>query len=414
MSEWKPISHVAKVRRGASPRPINDPNYFGGDVGWVRIVDVTRSSRFLRNTEQYLSKLGESRSVRVDKGDLIMSICGTIGKPIIIDMSACIHDGFVQLYDLKGAETEYLYYVLQFSEDSLIAKGQPGTQVNLNTDLVGRHVIFAPDVKEQCKIAKILFTVDNLIEKTQALIDKYQAIKQGMMHDLFTRGVEAQGRLRPSYEEAQHLYKESELGWIPKEWEVRSLADLGEIITGNTPSVADEENYGYAYMFVTPVDITTEICEVAETERRLSEKGMSLSRRIPAGSISTVCIGSTIGKIATVAKECATNQQINTLVPNEFEFSKLYYYLMSFYLVQQLKVAAGLQAVPIVNKSLFSKMIIPLPKGQEEKDLISQSIFGFDRYLEKERSQLDKLKNIKHGLMQDLLTGKVRVKVDGV
>src|SRR5208337_5618771 len=99
MNDFKRICDFAKVRRGASPRPIDDPKWFGGETGCVRIVDVTRSGRYLRSTEQYLSPIGVSRSVRVDKGDLIMSICATIGRPVIIDMPACIHDGFVQFYD---------------------------------------------------------------------------------------------------------------------------------------------------------------------------------------------------------------------------------------------------------------------------------------------------------------------------
>lgn len=96
----------------------------------------------------------------------------------------------------------------------------------LMNDVMGRIAFPLPVPYEQHKIAKILTTVDNLIEKTQALIDKYQAIKQGMMHDLFTRGVDEHGQLRPSYEDAPHLYKDSALGWIPREWEVRTLGAL--------------------------------------------------------------------------------------------------------------------------------------------------------------------------------------------
>ena len=95
------ISDFCDIRRGASPRPINDPRYFGGKVGWVRISDVTASRRFLRKTKQYLSPLGEANSVRVYPGDIVMSICGSVGCPIIVDMDACVHDGFVHFFNLK-------------------------------------------------------------------------------------------------------------------------------------------------------------------------------------------------------------------------------------------------------------------------------------------------------------------------
>jgi type I restriction enzyme S subunit len=129
MSEKSKIGNHAKIRRGASPRPIGDPMYFGGTVGWVKISDVTSAKKYLRKTAQYVSPLGESLSVRVDCGDLIMSICATVGRPVIVDMPACIHDGFVQFYDVHNDDKEYMYYLLQFHEKDLERKGQPGTQV---------------------------------------------------------------------------------------------------------------------------------------------------------------------------------------------------------------------------------------------------------------------------------------------
>jgi type I restriction enzyme, S subunit len=161
---FKRIGSFAKVRRGASPRPIDDPKYFGGKVGWVRIADVTASNKYLRTTTQYVSELGEKNSVRVDKGDLIMSICGTIGRPVIVDMPACIHDGFVQLYDIEDSDTEFLYYSLQFAEEALGAKGQSGTQTNLNTSIVSEFEVFHPPRREQESIASVLSCIDRAIQ----------------------------------------------------------------------------------------------------------------------------------------------------------------------------------------------------------------------------------------------------------
>ena len=97
---------------------------------------------------------------------------------------------------------------------------------------------FFPPLSEQRKIARILTTLDNLIENTETLIAKYQAIKQGMMHDLFSRGVDARGHLRPPQAEAPDLYKQSGLGWIPKSWQANRLGDVCETASGGTPSRA--------------------------------------------------------------------------------------------------------------------------------------------------------------------------------
>ncbi|UMZ73734.1 restriction endonuclease subunit S [Natranaerofaba carboxydovora] len=409
--ENRKLQELCNVCRGASPRPISDPKYFGGNVGWVRIIDVTRSNKYLRKTEDYVSKLGEKNSVKVEKGQLIMSICGTVGKPVIADIPACIHDGFVKFYDLNGVDKNYLYYSLQFSEEKLKSYGQQGTQVNLNTTLVGNLKIFTPKLIEQQKIAEILTTVDNIIEKTEQFIEKYKKVKEGMMQNLFTRGIDENGNLRPSYEEAPHLYKETELGMIPKNWKLTSLNEHGEIITGNTPSTDNPEYYKGDYLFISPYDINENTIFVNSTDKTLTTLGLKQTRVVPEKSICVTCIGSTIGKIAITSEPCATNQQINTLIPHDTTIYKLLYYLIQYYLKKQLNVEAGLQAVPIVNKDKFSRLKIPMPQNNLEQSLSIKVLDLEDKTIQNEIKYLNKLKKLKQGLMQDLLTGKVRVKV---
>ena len=111
--EWsnKTIGDVANIKRGASPRPINDSKWFddSSSIGWVRISDVSKSKKYLLQTEQYLSTLGIQKSRLVPKGNLIMSICATIGKPIYTGFDVCIHDGFVVFSELQAIH-EYAYY----------------------------------------------------------------------------------------------------------------------------------------------------------------------------------------------------------------------------------------------------------------------------------------------------------------
>src|SRR5262249_11288823 len=108
---------------------------------------------------------------------------------------------------------------------------QPG----LNLSDVERLTIKYPPLPQQCRISEILSTVDETIEQTEALIAKYQQIKAGLMQDLFTRGVTFHGKLRPTRFEAPQLYKESLLGWIPKEWEVGCLSEYLEPVNGIRP-----------------------------------------------------------------------------------------------------------------------------------------------------------------------------------
>jgi type I restriction enzyme S subunit len=191
--EWDTVSinSICNVRRGASPRPISSPKYFAEKGrGWVRISDVTSSFKYLRTTKQYLSKLGESKSVKVDPGELIMSICATIGRPIIVDMKACIHDGFVVFKNLTDEiDTKFLFYYIQKIERKLASKGQYGTQKNLNTRLVGSEITPVAPLPEQQKIAAILSSVDEKIEKEEQYKSQLEKLKKGLMHDLLTGNV---------------------------------------------------------------------------------------------------------------------------------------------------------------------------------------------------------------------------------
>ena len=190
--EWETINlgQLAEIKRGASPRPISSPKWFSEkkNVGWIRISDVTKTKKYLNDTEQYLSDEGVAKSRLVKPNDLIMSICATVGKPIILNMEACIHDGFVVFDNLDKNKilTDYLYYLLQKKEQDFKGMGQTGTQANLNTSIVGSTTITLPSLKEQGKIASILSEVDDKIEEYENKRQKLEELKKGLMQQLLT------------------------------------------------------------------------------------------------------------------------------------------------------------------------------------------------------------------------------------
>jgi type I restriction enzyme S subunit len=175
------IKHLCQIKRGASPRPIDDPVYFDndGEYAWVRIADVTASERYLVTTTQRLSELGRSKSVSIEPGELFLSIAATVGKPIITKIKCCIHDGFVYFVGLRQ-DREYLYYLFSGGE-IYQGIGKIGTQLNLNTDTIGDIYIPVPPLPEQRAIAAYLdqetARLDTLIAKVQqgiALLREYR------------------------------------------------------------------------------------------------------------------------------------------------------------------------------------------------------------------------------------------------
>jgi len=176
--QWKTnkIKWLTPVRRGASPRPIDDPKYFdeNGEYAWVRIADVTASNRYLENTKQQLSELGASLSVKREPGDIFLSIAGSVGKPIITKIKCCIHDGFVWFANLN-INKEYLFYIFKGGQ-AYKGLGKMGTQLNLNTETVGSIKIPLPSEEEIETIVIYLDKELNKIDKTISTIEEEIAL----------------------------------------------------------------------------------------------------------------------------------------------------------------------------------------------------------------------------------------------
>ncbi len=183
------LGDIAEIKRGASPRPIENPKWFctNSSVGWVRISDISKNSRFLYKTAQKLSKKGIEKSRLVKQNSLIMSMCATIGKPIITKIDTCIHDGFV-VFENPKIDLNYLYYFLCYIEKEWLESGQQGSQVNLNGDLIKNKEVFYPkDLNEQIAIANILSGLDRYLCALDALILKKEGVKKALSFELLSQ-----------------------------------------------------------------------------------------------------------------------------------------------------------------------------------------------------------------------------------
>lgn len=200
-------------------------------------------------------------------------------------------------------------------------------------------------------------------------------------------------------------YRSTKCGWIPNEWRCISIGNLGKIITGSTPPTSKKEFYGDDYFFVSPADIN-DGKYIYETEKKLSRKGYLISRCLPAGSILFTCIGSTIGKVA-IANNCLTsNQQINAVIVKDDIFIEYAYYSLAK-IAPRIKFLASVQAVPIVNKKEFTLFKIPLPPLPEQKK-IADILSAWDRAIDLTQKLIEARQRLKKGLMQQLLTGRMR------
>jgi type I restriction enzyme S subunit len=261
------------------------------------------------------------------------------------------------------------------------------TRQKLNQSVMRNILIPLPPLPEQRKIAQILETVDNAIEKTEKIIEKYKRIKQGLMQDLLTKGIDEKGNIRS---EKTHKFKDSPLGRIPEEWEVVRLGEVGEIIYGERLNEYEYVEDGSSIVYG-----TTGI--IARTEKYMDVgEAIILPRK---GSINN----------KFYVKEGQKFFVIDTAFYVKFVKTEVYvkyiYYFLHQVNFELLNEATG---VPSLNRENLKNILIPLPPLSEQKR-IAEILSQIDQAIEKEEKYKEKLERLKKGLMEDLLTGKVRV-----
>ena len=159
---------------------------------------------------------------------------------------------------------------------------------------------------------------------------------------------------------------------IPENWAWCRLGEIGEIITGNTPSKSNEEYYGNKYPFFKPTDLDSGYF-VTEAQDNLSIKGFEISRKLPIKSILVTCIGATIGKTGFIRREGTCNQQINAIIASKLIFSEYIYLLcISPYFQNEIIKNASATTLPIINKSKFEKLFLPLPPLSEQHQIVEK------------------------------------------
>ena len=324
------------------------------------------------------------------------SVCigrkGTIDKPLFLKGKFWTVDTLFYTHSFKDSVPYFIYQFFQtvpwrsLSE----ASGVP----SLSKSVINKVKINLPPLPEQRKIVIILGTWDKAISTTERLIDNSKQQKKALMQQLLT------GKKRLLDDSGKPF---------EGEWKEAKLSDVAEVITGNTPSTKNREYYDGNILFVSPADLGTKKY-ISDTAKKLSDLGFSKTRKIKKGSTLFTCIGSTIGKVGLAKEDLATNQQINSVTPKENNDNEFIYYQLLFH-AKQIKRSAATQAVPIINKTNFESQLIPFPPTEKEQHKISVGLINTDKEIELLNQQLADLKQEKKALMQQLLTGKRRVKI---
>ena len=338
---------------------------------------------------------------------------GSLGNPQYVDGPFWPSDTTYAVLPKVGTDARWLFYSLANFDLSKLneATGVP----SINRAWLCRIALRRTDLDEQERIAEILSTLGEAIEQTEALIAKTQAIKAGLMHDLFTRGITANGELRPPREEAPQLYKDSPLGWIPKEWYCRQLGELAEIVSGVTlGQSAGSTGVEVPYLRVANVqdghfdlrEIKSVGVAAAQLVKLMLQPGDVLMNE--GGDFDKLGRGAVwSGEISP----CIHQNHVFRVRPKAGS-------IRSQYLAYWSQTATGRRYFLISSKqstnlaSINSTQLHRFPiavANEVEQVAIETRLLAVDAQVAQLQRELSIRESLKHGLMHDLLTGRVAV-----
>ena len=308
-------------------------------------------------------------------------------------------------------EPQYLYFALadkfEWIQHRRTGTGVPHVPKDLGQMLKLRY---PKSRAAQQKITTILTSIDTAIEKTEALLGKYQHIKAGLMHDLFTRGVLPNGTLRPPRTEAPELYQQTPIGWIPKDWQFELLDRLALRGSGHTPNKDHPEYWNGGIKWVSLADsYRLDQLYISDTDLKISHQGIQNSSAVlhPAG-IVVLSRDAGVGKSAITTESMAVSQHFmcwkcDQKMDNHF----LYYWLQYNKRIFE-NIAMG-STILTIGLPYFKRLKIACPVDVTEQVAIATKLKTVDNRLFSLQGDLAKKRQQKLGLMQDLLTGKVPV-----
>lgn len=392
------LGNVSFINMGQSP----DSIYYNEEGNGLPLIQGNADIKDRKSIKRFYT----SQITKVcNEGDILLTVRAPVGYIGVATYESCVGRGVCSI-KANGIDSKYLFYLLIQNEDNW-KTFEAGTTFSAVTskEVYNFPLLLIKSKTEQQRIAKILSTADAVIEKTQAAIAKYKAIKQGMLQDLFTRGIDLQtGKLRPCYEDAPELYKESKLGWIPREWDDKELGDVGEVrmcrrvFNYETNDQGDIPFYKIGTFGKQPdAYISKELYDSYRQQFSFPNKGDIL-----------ISAAGTIGRTIIYDGTPSYFQDSNIVwIENNGELISNEYLYQVFQIVEY-KTEGG--TIQRLYNSILKSALFPCPPKPEQQ-LITERLKSIDNKLQTEQTYLQKMQSLKKGLMENLLSGRKRVKV---
>ena len=388
--DWEVVSlkDVSEINMGQSP-PSEDCNDKGTGLPFYQ-GNAEFGSKY-PNPQKWC----DSPKKVANEGDILISVRAPVGEINIAPHKCGIGRGLAAV-NSNAVHDEYLYHSLFLHMKALQKIAQGSTFEAINRKELSELLIFLPPAPEQKKIAEILATVDEAIEKTARIIEKIKETKRGLMQRLLTRGI------------GHKKFKKTEIGEIPEEWEVIRLKDITQkFYNGGTPDTKIMEYWDGNIPWVTGADFEGQ--KIKQFRRYITDEGVknSATNVIPKGNLLVVT-RTGVGKLAIAPFDIAISQDITgVILDSEKSLPGYIYWYLNFKSNRLRSIIQGTSINGLLREDLES-IAVPLPPLSEQKQ-IAVILSSVDEEIEKETNHREQLETLEKELMQVLLTGKIRV-----
>ncbi len=336
-----------------------------------------------------------------ERNDVLISVRAPVGAVNISPSRVCIGRGLAAIR-CKPNNTDYLFlfYCLKYMGNKLENISAGSTFKAIRKNDLDQLEMPLPPLPEQKKIAEVLSTIDQAIEKVDEAIDKTQRLKKGLMQELLTKGI------------GHKEFKDTEVGRIPKEWELRKLGEIGKLERGKFAYRPrnDPRFYGGKFPFIQTGDIGGANGIIKTYSQTLNEEGFKISKLFKKGTI-VISIAGNIGDVGILNFDSCFPDSIVGIKGDSEEANNLFLMYLLQKSKRELDSIAPRSTQKNINLGILEAFKLPLPSLPEQKK-IAEILSGVDERLELLRRRKERLEKIKRGLMNNLLTGRKRVRIE--
>jgi len=404
------VINLFDVKTGTTPSTKHLEYWENGDIVWITPNDLSKTNGriYINNSKRKVTRkaLTNSNLNLLPENSIILSTRAPVGYVSLNSKVATINQGCKGLVpkDSEQTKTEFYYYYFKFIKPVLERFSGGSTFKELSKKALEEIVLPLPHSAEQCKIAAILSSVDAAIEQTDAIIAQTERMKKGLMQELLTKGIK------------HTVFKKTSIGRIPEKWDVIYLGNNNyfDLVTGGTPSTKNKrywENGDIPWLLSGVIHKK----RVYNTQKTISKLGYENSNAtlLPKQSVLIALAGQgkTRGTTAITEIELTTNQSVAAIVSNFNYLNPYYVFYILDSMYEELRSKSSGSGRAGLSLNILREIGLPLPSLSEQNQIAS-TLLSVDDKLIIEKNRRIQLGRLKKGLMQDLLTGRVRVKVE--